>query len=126
MQKNKIANKTIKKPQPYINKRRWGTENRFIYNTKCTVKILNVLKGEQISVQYHFKRAEFWHVISGKVKILKGKKWYTAERGTSFWLPKKTVHSVIGIAKESRILEISQGEFQQTDIIRLQDKYGRK
>jgi mannose-6-phosphate isomerase-like protein (cupin superfamily) len=115
-----------KKLKPYINKRRWGTENRFIYNTKCTVKILNIMKKEQISVQYHHKRDEFWHVICGKAKIRKGNKWFTAERGDSFWLPAKTIHSVIGIAPETRILEICQGEFEQTDIVRLEDKYGRK
>jgi mannose-6-phosphate isomerase-like protein (cupin superfamily) len=115
-----------KKLKPYINKRKWGTEDRFIYNTKCTVKILTILKGEQISVQYHHKRDEFWHIISGKAKVKKGNKWFNAKKGDDFWIPINTIHSVIGISPETRILEISQGEFEQTDIIRLEDKYGRK
>lgn len=107
------------KIKPYINVRKWGYENRFSYNTKSTVKILNVKNGKKLSVQYHHKRDEFWHVISGKGKILIGEKWHKAKKGDHFFMPKKTIHSAEGVGEELRILEISFGTFDQKDIVRL-------
>lgn len=112
------------KPEPYVNIRPWGSENRFIANQKSTVKILNVKKGEHPSIQYHHKRDEYWYVISGKGKILIGNEWKQAKQGDDFFITKQTVHSAEGIDDNFKILEISFGEFDQEDIVRLEDKYG--
>jgi len=48
--------------------RPWGSFTLFALNEKCTVKILKV--KEQLSLQSHKNREEFWHVIDGKVEVL--------------------------------------------------------
>jgi len=114
------------KPKPYIDVRSWGTENRFSYNVKSTVKILNVKKGEHLSIQYHNRRDEYWYVISGKARILLGKKWTLASPGDGFFIPRKKVHTAEGLEGDARVLEISFGRFDQEDIVRLEDRCRRK
>jgi len=110
--------------EPYINHRPWGSENRFSYNVKSTVKVLNVKKGGQFSIQYHNKRHEYWHILSGKGKVLLGKKWHNAKKGDDFFIPPKTLHSARG-GGGLRILEISFGKFDQKDLVRVKDIYNR-
>jgi len=41
------------------------------------------------------------------------------------FIPQGAKHQLIGESKDYRILEISFGQFDEEDIIRLSDKYGR-
>jgi mannose-6-phosphate isomerase len=119
-----MTNKPSFKPEPYINIRPWGSENRFCQDVKTAVKILNVNKGGRLSIQYHDKREEYWYVISGNPKILVGDKWIQAKPGDDFFITQKIVHSAESLVDDARILEIWFGEFDQSDIVRLEDKYG--
>jgi len=106
-------------------KRPWGEMEQFTLNKKTTVKILIIKPKQAPSVQYHHKRAEFWKILEGNCKVRKGKKIISAKPGDEFFLPKKTVHSVTALSKKVKILEISTGFFDEKDIVRLEDKYGR-
>lgn len=111
--------------QLYKEERPWGDFIRFTQNEKSTVKIIHVNKGESLSLQYHKKRTEFWFVISGNgsaqigddTLVLLPQNLYTVPKGISHRINAKT-----NIA----ILEISYGVFDENDIVRLSDKYGRK
>jgi mannose-6-phosphate isomerase-like protein (cupin superfamily) len=122
-----LSSKTIKIEEDF--KRPWGGFIKFIDNKPCTVKILEIKKGESLSLQSHKLREEFWYVISGKVKVILGiktskLKGKILEEGEFVQIPKKILHRAEGI-KTSRILEISTGKFEENDEIRYEDKYGR-
>jgi len=112
-----MRKKIVRKP--------WGHEEHFAFNEKITVKILEIKPKQSISVQYHFKRAEFWKILEGDCKVRKGNKTIKAKKGEEFFIKKKEIHSVEAYSKPVRILEISFGKFEAKDIVRLEDRYGR-
>lgn len=109
----------------YTENRPWGSFKQFIKNEKSTVKILFVNPNERLSLQYHNHRKEFWRVIAGDPQIQIGDKIITTKIGDEFEIPEKTNHRIIGGKEKAEILEISFGEFDENDIVRLEDQYGR-
>jgi len=111
-------------------KRPWGGFIKFIDNKPCTVKIHYLKNGGSFSLQFHKLRGEFWYLISGKIIVTIGKnikqlKKKVLKEGEYIFFPKKSLHRGEGI-ESSVILEISLGKFKENDIIRIEDKYGRK
>ncbi|MBU4031059.1 phosphomannose isomerase type II C-terminal cupin domain [Patescibacteria group bacterium] len=111
--------------EKYIEKRPWGQFERFCLNQLCTVKMIFVLPGEELSLQRHNKRSEFWRVIRGGGEITVGEAVKKAEKGEEFFIEKKAKHRVKAGEKGIEILEISFGEFDEEDEERLEDKYKR-
>lgn len=103
----------------------WGNFEQFSCNEKSTVKILNVGSSESLSLQLHNNRDEYWKILEGTGVINIGNKTYQAKEGDEFWIPKKTIHRIIGVT-DTKVLEISFGEFDENDIVRYDDIYGRK
>lgn len=112
--------------EKYTEKRPWGKFEQFTHNQKSTVKIITVSPKRKLSLQYHNKRNEFWKIINGSCSIVIGDKLIKAKEGDEFYIPKKTNHRIIGGQKTAKILEISLGTFDENDIVRLEDNYGRK
>ena len=111
-------------------RRPWGGFIKFIDNKPFTVKILQIKKGESLSLQFHKLRREFWYLISGKIKVTIGKdlkslKKKILKEGEYTFVPRKFLHQIEGI-KNSKVLEISTGKVKENDEIRIEDKYGRK
>ena len=111
-------------------KRPWGGFIKFIDNKPCTVKILQVKKEESLSLQIHRLRKELWYVVSGKIRVVRGKNLKSLRKqclgeGEYVRIPKNFLHRMEGI-KNSKVLEISTGKFLENDEIRIEDKYGRK
>lgn len=109
-----------------ITKKPWGNFEQFTHNQKSTVKILTVLPKRKLSLQYHLKREEFWKVLEGNCTVIIGDKKYTAKKGDYFQIKKKQKHRIIGGTKTAQLLEISFGNFDEADIVRIEDIYGRK
>jgi mannose-6-phosphate isomerase len=106
-------------------KRPWGRFERFTLNEQCTVKLIYIDGDKRLSSQYHNNRSEFWKVVKGPVKVQLGDDTKTLETGESITIPKKTVHRLIGDGTDGIILEISTGQFDESDIVRLEDDYKR-
>ncbi|KND48158.1 MAG: mannose-1-phosphate guanylyltransferase [Parcubacteria bacterium C7867-006] len=106
-------------------KRPWGSFTRFTDNENSTVKLLNINKGEQLSLQYHMKRSEFWRVISGNPEIIIDEQKYDAKEGDEFNVSAESKHRIGAPYDDVVILEISKGDFDENDIVRLEDKYNR-
>lgn len=109
--------KTVKKP--------WGEFEQFSSNEKTTVKIITVKPKKKLSLQYHIQRSEFWRVIEGSGYVVVGKKKLPAKKGDNFTIPRKALHRIIGGPKGISILEIAKGNFDEKDIIRIEDDFGR-
>lgn len=112
-------------PQPYEEERPWGTFTEFTLNEPSTVKILTVKAGQACSLQFHHKRTEYWYVFSGDGTVTIGDKDIEVEQGKVYSVPVKTPHRISARNEDIVILEISLGEFNERDIERLEDRYGR-
>ena len=111
--------------KPLIDKRPWGCFVQFTDNEICTVKIITVLPNSSLSLQYHNHRDEFWKVIDGGGQIVLGEQTIDVKKDDEFFIERKTLHRMMTADKEMSILEISYGEFDENDIVRIEDEYGR-
>ena len=104
----------------------WGYFEQYTHNLPCTVKVITVLSGGMLSRQYHEKRDELWVVLDrGACVELNGEVLYP-EVEEKLFIPRKTVHRLSSSEGEAvRVLEISFGEFDEEDIVRLEDVYDR-
>lgn len=111
--------------QPYTEKRPWGTFTEFTKNETSTVKLITVDDGGELSLQYHHHRDEFWQIVSGVGIVTIGKEQLTAKAGDHFFIPRGTNHRAKGVGGQLIFMEISFGDFDESDIVRLEDHYGR-
>ena len=107
--------------------RPWGKFERFTLNEPSTVKLVYVQAGKRLSLQYHKNRSEFWKVVKGPVTVQIGKEVRILMTGNSIMIPEGTVHRLVGMdgVPQAIVLEISFGEFDEADIVRLEDDYKR-
>jgi mannose-6-phosphate isomerase len=112
----------VKVPKP------WGHETIWARSDRYVGKILHINAGEELSVQYHDKKDETVHLLSGKVV-------YRVQRdadrledvqlklGESFRITPGTIHQIVALT-DCDVLEVSTPEVD--DVVRLSDKYGRE
>lgn len=110
---------------PFTEKRPWGEFRQFSEGENVTVKIITVKKGESLSLQKHNKRSEFWRILKGTPLITNGDETVEANIGDEFLIGIGVNHRVEARVDDVEFLEVSRGEFQEGDIERLEDKYGR-
>ena len=108
---------TVKKP--------WGCFEQFTHNEQTTVKIIFIEKESSLSLQYHKNRSEFWHILAGSPVITIGDKKINAKPGDDFMIEKMEHHQIEAKEDTVQLLEIAYGDFDENDITRLEDKYGR-
>jgi len=136
-------------------KRPWGYYGLYADNEPSTSKILYIKKGEMLSMQYHFKRDQFYLILDDdfiieysdkpieknminhpcedtRVKyfenfIEKNIITVRAKEGDMFGFHRFVAHraAYLGNKKYGRILDIAFGINDESDIVRLIDKYGR-
>ncbi len=106
-------------------KRPWGSFRQFTHNDSTTVKIISVDAGQKLSLQKHDKRSEFWRVLEGNPSITVGDTVQIGNPGDEFFVPTNTEHRIAAPTNHVEILEIAFGEFDEDDIVRLDDAYGR-
>ncbi|MSU44985.1 mannose-6-phosphate isomerase [Candidatus Nomurabacteria bacterium] len=108
-----------------IVKKPWGQFDQFTHNEPTTVKILSVNRGSSLSLQKHNSRTEFWRVILGHPIVTIDKMVKSANPGDEFIIDQQQAHRLEAKNDDVQVLEISSGDFDENDIIRLEDKYGR-
>jgi len=116
---------TSKIPKPYIEERPWGNFIEFSKNEPSTIKIITIKPQSALSLQSHTLRDEFWHIISGNGQIIIDEKIYKAQSGNEFFIPRQAKHRIETDLEPLIILEISFGMFNENDITRFEDRYGR-
>jgi len=108
---------TVEKP--------WGKFEQFTHDEVSTVKIISVNPGASLSLQTHENRTEFWRIISGHPLVTIGDKTIHAGPSEEFTIEKTQPHRLEAQYDVVQVLEIAFGIFDENDIIRLEDKYGR-
>lgn len=113
-------------PELQVDRRPWGRFHLLAYNEQVTVKILNLEAGARLSLQRHQTRDEWWHILDdGLVIEIDGESRHMAA-GDRAWVPRGVTHRISnGTSSEARFLELAFGHFDEADIERLDDDYGR-
>lgn len=103
----------------------WGRFYDFAESKgKWHLKILVVNKGQQLSLQKHTKRSEFWIVAEGRIQVQKGNNVHTLSSQKTIFIEKGEKHRIKALTN-AVIVEITFGSHRERDIIRLADDYGR-
>lgn len=110
---------------PIVERRPWGSFEQFIQNQLCTVKIITVAPGQALSLQYHLRRDEFWKILAGNPEIVIGERFIRGSVGEEFFVPRMEKHRILALDSLVMVLEIALGDFDEDDIVRLGDSYGR-
>jgi mannose-6-phosphate isomerase len=118
----------MQRPQTLHIDKPWGSFDQFVLNAPCTVKILTCKPGQKLSLQRHKNRGELWVALDGGVIVERDEETLRPMIGEEIWLPIGSTHRLSCDASNPhpvRVLEISLGLFDESDIERLQDDYGR-
>ena len=105
--------------------RPWGSFERFTLNEKSTVKIITVNEEEEFSLQQHAHRDEEWLILQGQGTVTVGEQKTEVKPGDNFFVARGTKHRVLGGTGGVMFLEIAFGDFDEADITRIEDDYGR-
>lgn len=116
-------------PKLFHDSRPWGEEvwlTKDLTVSPSMVKIISVKPGEALSLQTHKNREEYWVVVSGNGSAEIDGVLIALEKGASAFVAKGAKHRIRGGTETLVFVELAFGEFDETDIVRLEDKYGRK
>ena len=104
----------------------WGNFEQYVLNKECTVKIITVNKGKRLSKQKHKHRSEFWVALDEGLIAEVDNEIFKLKSGDKINIPVGSTHRLSSTNDNARILEISFGKFDENDIERIEDDYGRK
>ena len=105
--------------------RPWGHYERFTLNESSTVKIIVVDAGEAFSLQTHAHRAEFWRILKGSGVVTVGDNIHHVKPNDEFFIQTGHTHRAEAGPDGLEFLEIAFGSFEESDITRIEDRYGR-
>jgi len=113
------------KPNVFQIERPWGNFRQFTKNESSTVKIITVNPNETLSLQNHKNRSEFWHIINGSGKVEIGEVKKDTKAGDEHEIETGEKHRLSAGSDGMQVLEIAIGDFDESDIVHYEDKYGR-
>lgn len=107
----------------------WGCHAVVHEADGLAVKVLFVSAGEELSWQTHRLRSEKWTVIAGFCEAGcwqegEDSSFFHMQEGDVLFVPKGWVHTVRAI-EDTTIVEVIEGVYDEDDIVRLSDRYGR-
>lgn len=113
---------------PYRVDKPWGYELVWARTDRYAGKILHVAAGHVLSLQYHRRKDETMHVLSGELILRTGPEGGPLVArpfriGDSFHIPAGLVHQIEAVI-DSDVLEASTPELD--DLVRITDRYGRQ
>jgi mannose-6-phosphate isomerase-like protein (cupin superfamily) len=111
--------------KPFTVERPWGAFRQFTHDSPSTVKIHKIKPNGKTSLQSHSLRSEFWHIIDGSGIVQIEDKKIEVKEGDEFETKAGMKHRWIGGKEGMMILEITSGKFDENDITRYEDEYGR-
>jgi mannose-6-phosphate isomerase-like protein (cupin superfamily) len=118
----------------YIENRPWGSYeilSQFPVNEEgffdVCVKKITVSPGQKLSYQSHKQRNEHWFFVQGEGKVILNDKEISVKVGSSVDIKIGDKHRVINTSKEKDLIfiESQTGHYDENDIERFVDEYGR-
>jgi mannose-6-phosphate isomerase-like protein (cupin superfamily) len=115
----RVGIRTVPKP--------WGHETIWAHSERYVGKILHIKAGHALSVQYHNKKDETVHLLTGELvyRVQMGQQLEDMhlKAGESFRIRPGTIHQMEAVT-DCDVLEVSTPELD--DVVRLSDRYGRE
>lgn len=108
----------------YTDIRPWGKFEKFNENEACTVKLIYINSNSRLSLQYHQHRWEFWKLVKGTAEVELDNNKIVLKEGDNIKVDTGVKHR-IKANENCVLLEISYGKFDENDITRIEDDYGR-
>ena len=107
--------------------RPWGTFTILDEGETFKVKRIEVSPGGQLSLQLHYRRYEHWIVVSGKGRVTVGEKTWIVSKNEGIYIPAKSKHRIENLGNVLLVfIEVQVGDFfEEEDIVRFEDRYGR-
>ena len=106
----------------------WGHETIWAHTDRYVGKVLHIKAGHALSVQYHNRKDETIHLLSGemiyRVRAVDGETLTDVQlkAGESYRNTPGTVHQMEAVT-DCDVLEASTPDLD--DVVRLSDRYGR-
>lgn len=105
----------------------WGHELIWAHTDRYVGKIIHIKAGHELSVQYHNRKDETVHLLSGELlyRVHDGSELRDVglRAGESFRVTPGTIHQMVAIT-DCDVLEASTPDLD--DVVRLSDRYGRE
>ncbi len=113
--------------EPRRGEKPWGYELIWAETPRYVGKLLHIVAGEALSLQYQEEKDETIHLLSGKLRFWVGPSTdqleeVALEAGTSFHVAPGTVHRMEAVT-DCDVLVASTPPLE--DVVRLEDRYGR-
>ena len=107
--------------------RPWGRWEVLDTGDGFAVKRITVKPGAILSLQLHHHRAEHWVVVRGRGRVTRGEEVLDVACGGHVHIPVETAHRIENPGDDIlEFIEVQQGErLDESDIVRLEDRYGR-
>lgn len=108
--------------------RPWGWYDSVDMGERFQVKRIVVNPGASLSLQMHHHRAEHWIVVRGTARVSRADETYLVSENESTFIPIGTPHRLENPGRlPLEIIEVQSGSYLgEDDIVRFEDKYGRK
>jgi mannose-6-phosphate isomerase-like protein (cupin superfamily) len=104
----------------------WGYELIWAHSERYVGKILHVTLGHALSRQFHRRKDETIHLLSGSMRFEfdagDGPRDVVLRPGDSMRIRPGTIHRMVALT-DCDVLEASTPELD--DVVRLEDRYGR-
>lgn len=108
--------------------RPWGEYFGWDKGEGWNLKTIYIKPKMRLSLQYHHHREEWWLLVDGDAKAVVEDGGTTRtvalKKGEVFRVKKKQVHRLTS-EKGGTVVEVAYGDFDEDDIVRVQDDHGR-
>ncbi len=108
--------------------RPWGEYYGWDSGRGWNLKTIYISPSKRLSLQYHHRREEWWLLVSGDAlaEVREGKEHITLplKKGEVFRVSKGQVHR-LSSKRGGVVVEVAYGDFDEDDIVRLEDDYRR-
>jgi mannose-6-phosphate isomerase-like protein (cupin superfamily) len=106
--------------------RPWGKFRAYPHRKARSIKVITVNPGASLSLQLHHRRSEFWIVLDAGLEITVGSRVWQPQPNEEVFIGRQTPHRLRNVGETAaRILEFWIGNSNESDIVRLEDVYGR-
>lgn len=114
--------------RPRVVAKPWGEERVFAETARYAGKLIVVHAGESLSYQYHVRKEETIHVLSGTlfldVELDGTRQTLELKPGETFHVTPGTRHRMFAQHEDCMLVEVSTADLE--DVVRLEDRYGRQ
>jgi mannose-6-phosphate isomerase len=113
------------RPVASIDSGEWGHASQVAKNVPVSVKLVKVHDGGVHSLQVHRRRSELWVIVDHGLRVEVDGVTTHPSAGDEVWIPAGATHRVAAPNGGGRFIEVSFGHFDEADVTRLDDAYGR-